>query len=370
MNVCARFLGFILRIDHSLNKHVNTIVISKFVGLGSIIQATPLIQALRKKYPQAKIVFVSTQSHVTILEHIEEIDGILTVSDKSLSAVISSTWKLLRDLWRLKPDLFIDLEFYSNYSSIVTTFSKATNRLGFYKQDKIYRKGVYNYLVPFSVEMPIAETYLQFAKLIGCNDTSTQLKIKVGTGPHAEIIKNKTGLDTREKYIVVNPNASDLRLERRWPASSYASTINHILKTYPQHKIVLIGNKAEEPYVTELLQNTEKSERIINSAGKLSLAELIFLIAHAGVMITNDTGPMHIAFAMNTKTITLFGPCSPAQYGRSGNVTTLYKQVHCSPCVHKYVIPPCKGDNICMKNITVAEVEAAIRNAVPGLESR
>ena len=77
-------------------------------------------------------------------------------------------------------------------------------------------------------------------------------------------------------------------------------------------------------------------------------------------MISNDTGPMHIAFAVNTKTIALFGPCSPLQYGDIHAVEIFYKHVHCSPCVHKYLRPPCHGDNICMKNISAGEVKNAV----------
>jgi len=156
--VLARLLGYILRIDHRLDRDFETIVICKYAGLGSIIQATPLIQTLRKKYPRAKIIFVTTRSHASLIEQIPSIDEAILVSDKNLWQVLSSSVKLLLNMWRIKPGLYIDLEFYSNYSGIMTTLSKATNRFGFYNPGKTYRKGIYNYLVPFSVTMPISET--------------------------------------------------------------------------------------------------------------------------------------------------------------------------------------------------------------------
>ena len=72
--------------------------------------------------------------------------------------------------------------------------------------------------------------------------------------------------------------------------------------------------------------------------------------------MTNDTGPMHIAFSCGTPTVALFGPASPIQYPGIKNTSIIYKDVYCSPCVHDFVIPPCNGDNICMKLITVSEV--------------
>ena len=73
-------------------------------------------------------------------------------------------------------------------------------------------------------------------------------------------------------------------------------------------------------------------------------------------MISNDTGPMHIAFCTKTPIICLFGPCSPDQYGMSEFAHIIYKNAYCSPCVHDFEIPLCKGDNVCMKLISTKEV--------------
>lgn len=359
----ARILGFLLRIDHSLDKEFEKIVISKYAGLGSIIQATPLIQTLRKNFPKAKFIFVSTEANSILLKHIPEIDEILLVSDKNFVSVLKTSLRLIKSLWRIKPDLYIDLEFYSNYSGIITTLSKATNRLGFAKKSKAYRKGIYNYLVPFSVDSPISQTYLQFAELVNCKEIVSALKIEIPekTG---EKFSEKIDILPDQKYIVVNPNASDLRIERRWPKESYIQTILFLLNNYPTYTIVLIGNKLEAAYIDEITSSLPTRSNLINSAGKLNLSELICLIANANLMVTNDTGPMHIAFALNIKTISLFGPCSPLQYGHVSNSITFYKKVHCSPCVHTHLTPPCHGDNICMKNIKVEEVILALSQSL------
>ena len=95
---------------------------------------------------------------------------------------------------------------------------------------------------------------------------------------------------------------------------------------------------------------------MINTAGQLSIEELIALINKTELMITNDTGPMHLSFAANRPTIALFGPASPIQFGNHTAVDAIYKKVPCSPCVHNFIQPPCNGNNICMKQIEVAEV--------------
>ncbi len=360
INTLARLLGLILKIDHRLDKPFDSIVIAKYIGLGSIIQATPLIQTLRIKFPNAKIIFLTTQGNKALINHIPEIDDTIIVSDKNILKVFFTTSKAIFQLWKVKPQIFIDLEFYSSYSSIVGTLSKATNRLGFSKQDLVFRKGVYNYLVPFDINTPISSSYLQFAKLLYCDNLITKLKISVDSSSYSDL-KKILNISDAKKYIIINPNASDLRIERRWPKENYVNLINKLIINHLDYTLILIGDKTEMTYVNEI-ERMLNTKNIINSAGKLSLTQLITLISGAHLMITNDTGPMHIAYACNVKTISLFGPCSPLQYGGIESAIIFYKKVHCSPCVHQYLVPPCHGDNQCMKQITETEVYNSVNN--------
>ena len=73
-------------------------------------------------------------------------------------------------------------------------------------------------------------------------------------------------------------------------------------------------------------------------------------------MISNDTGPMHIALCTKTPIICLFGPCSPELSGIHENTIKVYKEINCSPCVHEFEVSPCNGENICMQLISPQEV--------------
>ncbi|MCE9539309.1 MAG: glycosyltransferase family 9 protein [Bacteroidetes bacterium] len=370
LNVLARVLGFLLRIDHSLNKPIKTIAVCKFVGLGSIIQATPLLQTLRKNYPDASIIFISNESNRALLNHITEIDTVFTISDKGISALLKTTASLLFKLWKQKPDVYIDLEIYSNYSSVIATMSLSKNRIGFFKNDKTYRKGIYTHMLYFNVKSPISQTYLQFARLLGCKNIVSELSINTKNidDNTSRIIDQKLNT-TLQKYIVVNPNASDLRLERRWDLENFATLIHKMCVEFPEYKIILIGAGNETEYVGRLSSQLKAKKNVLDSSGKLSIKELLILTTNASLMITNDTGPMHIAFALKVKTVALFGPCSPQQYGGIENTITIYKNTYCSPCVHEFITPPCKGDNQCMKKIKVEEVLNSVRSQLNSTSS-
>lgn len=364
LNIMARILGFLFRIDHSLTKPLKTIAVCKYVGLGSIIQTTPLLQTLRKNYPEARIIFVTSNSNKSLLSHIDGIDEVITISENGIGPLLFSSITLLLKLWKHRPDLYIDLEIYSNYSSMIATMSLSRNRVGFFKNDKTYRKGMYTHMLFFNVKSPISQTYLQFARLLKCKDIIFELAINTNIDQNTSESIYKKLNTTLNKYIIINPNASELRLERRWSSENFITLIDNISSEFPDRQIIVIGAPNETDYVNSLFTKLSSRKNVIDSSGKLSIKELIHIISKAELMITNDTGPMHIAFALKTKTVSLFGPCSPQQYGGIENNITIYKNIYCSPCVHEFLIPPCKGDNQCMKKITVTEVMNNVRSTL------
>jgi ADP-heptose:LPS heptosyltransferase len=174
------------------------------------------------------------------------------------------------------------------------------------------------------------------------------------TGTDVQSLRERFNLSSG--YIVINPNASDLRIERRWPMEKFSTLIDRMNAAFPEKKIVLIGSRSEVPVSEFVISGLKKKESVVDTSGKLSLSELITLIGGSSFMVTNDTGPMHISFALKKRTIALFGPASPVQFGNHPQAVSVYKKTPCSPCVHSSVKPPCNGDNICMKNISVEEV--------------
>jgi ADP-heptose:LPS heptosyltransferase len=349
LNLVTRIVGKILRIDHNLDKSFKTIAICKFKGMGSIIQATPMIAAIKEQHPEAEIIFVSTCGNRKLLERIDLIDTVICLDDRSFLKLLRTFFSSLYKLIRKKPDVYIDLEIYSDFSSLFTLFTLSQNRIGYYLRSSTFRMGIYTHMMFFNPRVPISEVYLQMAWLIGYRGPKP---------PLYPIYKNiETSPEARypSPYIVINPNASDLRIERRWPAKNFVALIQDLLKSYPQKKILLIGSGSERTY-TQSIKDELPDERVINFAGKTTLDDLIQIIRNANVLITNDTGPMHLGFACKTPAVCLFGPCAPTQYGQYENAWIIYHNLYCSPCVHEFETPPCNGNNICMQKINVKEV--------------
>ena len=338
-------------------------IVCKLVGIGSIVQSTTLLVNLKKQFPDLKIAYFSTEGNRVLLENIPLIDEVITISDKSLFTLFISSLQATWKCWRFKPDIFLDIEVYSNLTSFLSCLSMARDRIGFYRKDQSERLGIYTHMLYFNIKAPINQSYLQMGRLIGCVNTSPELyPIQL-----ADDVKKNAEEKFRQnfqiepcQYILINPNASDLRIERRWPAERFIEFINVISEVSPL-KCVLIGSKDERSYVESIIQSVNPchSTKVISTAGELSIPELLCLIKNATLMVTNDTGPMHLAFSLKTRTLSLFGPCNPIQYGNLSNGMAIYKELYCSPCVHEFLIPPCYGDNQCMKMISVKEVTDA-----------
>lgn len=355
-NFLIRIVGQVLQLDHSLDRQFNTIAVAKYKGLGSIVQCTPLLQTLRRNYPHAHIIFVTTRGNRSLLEKLNVVDEILTLRDNNLIATLTSLAGLLLTLWKRRPGVFLDLEIYSSVSSLITSFSLARNRMGYYLRSGNYRMGMYTHMMYYNIHSPVSEVYLQFARLLGCREIITSLYSLKGSG------KAMTNLQT--PYFVINVNASDLRIERRWTPGGFIVLIDQLCREYPQHHFILIGNAQERIYVNHIYEKLNDCSRVVDLAGNTTFDELLGIIEGSQLMITNDTGPMHLGFALDTRIVALFGPCSPAQYGGHKKVTVIYKNVYCSPCVHEFITPPCRGDNQCMKLIGITEVMEAVKNTL------
>lgn len=358
-NFMVRLLGQVLRIDHSLEGPFKTIAICKYKGLGSIIQAIPLMEALKQKYPNAQLIFVTTKANKELVGHISLIDRCILLDDRSIWSVLTHYPRFVSQLISARIGVFIDLEIYSDFSSLTATLSMAKNRFGYYLKASHYRLGVYTHMMYFNTRVSIKQTYLQMGRLLQADESQSGAATLSFEKEHLiDSVVNK-------RYILINANASDLRIERRWGAENFIRLIEALHLNYADHSIVLIGSPSEKVYIDSICEKVAVPS-LINLAGKTNLKELFAVIGTSELVITNDTGPMHIAAALRVPTVALFGPCSPDQYAVHDRVVAVYQNLYCSPCVHEFDVPPCHGDNQCMKQITLDAVMNAVVKALEG----
>jgi len=367
MNLGARFLGFLLRRDHSADPaRVRTIVVAKILGMGSIVHSGPMLAGLRERFPQARILFLTAGSNRALVERLPMVDGGIYIDDRSVPGLLASTLKAMALLIRSRVDLYFDLEVYSASASILALCSLARNRYGLYRHSARFKKGIYTHLIYFNTRNAVARIYLQLLHSAGGTGdfTGTLVPIEVLPEEKARVAAKLAawGLPAGSPYVLVNPNASDLLVERRWPAERFCEVLEAMAR--PGLHWVLVGTGEERAYVEALRERLtpECRDAVLNTAGRLGLHEFIALVQGAAVVLTNDTGPMHLAGALGKPTVCLFGPGSPEHYGIHGDQVEVVRcPVACSPCIYETDAPPCAGNNVCMQLIRPERVVASLK---------
>jgi ADP-heptose:LPS heptosyltransferase len=160
----------------------------------------------------------------------------------------------------------------------------------------------------------------------------------------------------KQPLLLVNPNASELLVQRRWAPESFSALIVALHTKWPDCLILITGSPAEHAYV-ESVRLGANVPNALNFAGQVSFAELPALYTLADVMVTNDSGPGHFSSVTGLHTVVLFGPETPALYGSLGRSIPITAQLACSPCVSaaNHRKTPC-SDNACMRAISVDQV--------------
>lgn len=360
----AFLLGKIIKIDHTINKeNVKTVVIAKYLGLGSIVRSEVVINDIKMSFPEAKIHYLTSVKNKSIFDIIKNVDNVLTIDDSGIMSMIVSTFKLVVSLISIKVDAFIDLEVYSRYSTCIAIMSCARNRYGFFRYDVHWHIGIYTHMLYFNNSQNITDIYLQISNyLTSSNSYNKNIPKFLFNDKHKEDVNNYFNevignKDNRDLYIGINANASELALERRYPPEYFCELIENLLNVKEKNIFIfLIGSPSEKKYLEDEIYNklsSNKKNRVFLTAGMFSLNSSIYLISKFDLFITTDSGPLHFAYAQNVNIISIWGPCSHLHYSLPNydNDVAVNSNAYCSPCIHLTVRPPCGGNNVCLKNL-------------------
>lgn len=357
----AFFLGRFLNINHSITKeNVKNVVIAKYLGLGSIVRSQVIIEDIKTVFPNAKIYYLTSKKNKAIFDIIRNVDKVFTIDDAGIISMAFSTFNLIKNLLKIKVDIFMDLEVYSRYSTCISIMSCARNRYGFFRHDIHWHIGVYTHMLYFNNQKNISEIYLQLSKYLTRSDNNYKslpsFNFREDNKKEVEdyFLKN---LKRKEKdlYIGINANASELALERRYPPAYFTELIENLLNIKNVY-IFLIGSPSERQYLEEEIYNklnAKNRDKVFLTAGLFSLNSSIYLLSKFDLFITTDSGPLHFAYAQNINIISVWGPCSHFHYGIKNykNDIAINTNAYCSPCIHLTIRPPCRGHNICLQKI-------------------
>jgi len=349
-----------------------SVLVMKFFGMGSVLLSSSFVSALHERLPNVKIIYLTFGANLEMLEMLPQVSFRLAISTSSLHQFIYDSFRAWRLIQGESVDATFDLEFFSKFSTLVSFLSRAPVRVG-YALPTYWRRMHLTVPVPFGHNKHVTQVFLSQLQAVGlppqqaASVTSLQASLIINACMERALNLQSNGFE----IIVVNINAGSTSLERRWPPGRFIEVCRALLAERPGVRFVFTGSIEERGYVEEALRHdVGVQHNSINAAGLLSLGELIALLERSSLLLTNDSGPMHIAAAMGRPVVALFGPESPAFYGPSAQSSlTIYKAISCSPCLNAYnaKLFVCPFDARCMKEISIAEVLAAVRSLRPAL---
>lgn len=348
------------------------IVVIKALGFGSIVQMAPMLQSLRSAYPQARITLLTFQQNaglaalmplIDTAECIEFRQGLVRFFLQSLSRA----WRLRR----LRPELVIDAEFFSYYAAFLTwliSWPRAVS-IGYYNNRRS-KDWIFTHAIAIDLSEHITECFKKALSPLGINGGAMALehcgfRVAEAAERSMEERLREMGVAPHAPIVVANINASDLCLNRRWPAENFQRMVRalHERGHWRDAAIIFIGAPEDVPYVGACLAPLKDIPQVHDLSGRTSLAELAALLKRATLFVGNDSGPLHLAEAFGTPCIAFFGPETPRLYGPRGEQhTVFYTRPHCSPCLNAFYSKDNKcNNNICVKAITVDAVAEAVR---------
>lgn len=381
------FFGSILNKFNSIagnrrNKPVKNVLFIELSEMGSAILVDPAMRKLQKEI-NANVhfaIFKKNKPSLDLLKTVPE-GNIYTIRENNMVLFVLDTLKFFLWARQRKIDAVIDLELFSRFTALLTGFSGAPNKVGFHAffNEGLYRGSFLTHKVAYNPHIHIAKNFIAlvnallsakeeipYSKTLIADEEISLGKIEVTEDRKKAIrdivTKCFAGYDqVKDKIILINPNASELLIQRRWPPQNYAELIRKILD-YCTNALVLITGDPREREEAGELKDQVKSERVVNFAGCITFAQLPFLYSISEFMVTNDSGPGHFSAVTDMPSFVIFGPETPALYGSLGKTTAIYAGLACSPCVSatNHRKTACK-DNVCLQVITPQHVFETIK---------
>jgi len=322
-------------------ENINRILVIKLRAIGDVLLSTPVVQNLHDRFPLAKIDFVTDKFAADVVTGNPWLSSVLTFDRKHDSSV-----GMIRQVREKKYDLIVDL-FSNPRSAIITGLSGARLRAGFPFR---WRKYAYNIIIPpragdihnidFNLDalrrldIPVSH----FQPYFPLDSRSVQF---ADDWLHGHNLDGKT---------VVGLNPSGGWYTKRWGLEHYALLGDLISERYGASIIVLWG-PGEEDDARHIQEHMKLPASVIPQT---TLSQLGAIIHRCAFIVSNDSGPMHIAASLNIPTLGIFGPTNPRQQGPygSGNHWVRNEELDCLECS----LTSCPIGNICMTQLRVERV--------------
>jgi len=327
------------------------ILIVKLSSLGDVLHALPTLEALRALFPEGHITWLVEEVHAPVLAGHPALDELwplprLRLGNGRFLPDLRESFKLARRVREQPFDLVIDLQGLLK-SAVWVALARSGQKLGYDRTRELSYLALTERLAPYDPEAHAVWRYLNVARSLGA--AAERPRFRLGLPLPADL-SHLLSLGPGQPLAVVHPGAR--WPTKLWPAAHWARLADWLGEK--GFRVVITGSSGDRALAEEIAAQTETSP--LNLAGRTSLGELAAVLKQARVAVTTDTGPMHLAAALETPVAALFGPTAPWRTGPFGEGHEVVRlDLDCSPCFQRRCPEP-----RCLLELPVSQAQAAV----------
>jgi heptosyltransferase-3 len=328
---------------------MRNILVIKLRYIGDVLLATLTVRAIKAARPDVRVTMMVNRGTEDVLSGNPDMDEIVILDKGSLAAQV----RLIAGLRRRRFDTVIDLTD-GDRAAFLSWISGAPVRIGFNDEHR-WRGCFYTQVVQSApgVQHRIDRDLEALKPMsIQADSRNLQLWLTPEDANSADRLLDELGVQRAQSIVVLQPGAR--YWFKAWPPERFAELADRLTSQYGCQ--VLIGGSHQEGDLAQQIRRMAKSRPII-LAGHTTIKQFAAIAKKSALFVGNDSGAMHIASAVGTPVVALFGPSSPVEWGPRGGATeVIYKGLDCWTCYR----PTCqRGEQNCMKLIAVDEVMSA-----------
>lgn len=321
--------------------------------MGDVIFSTPIFKALKETYPQSQVSCLAVPRVHGILQSVPQIDEIINYDEEGIHKRFLGKLRLILRLRRKNYDI-VFLLHRSTTRTLLSFCAGIPIRVG-YATKKRSRFLTHN-IKPLENEMHRGDQYLHLLEDYGIaiKDRASQLTVSQQAQIDIQGILQQHGIAPNDLFFIINPGGNwNLK---RWPKENF-QLLAHELITQYKVKIIITGALKDIDLADAIVKKLDPKPVVL--AGKTNLQQMMALMKLAKLVISADSGPLHLASSLKTDTIGIYGPTRPEITGPRGGGRSVILQQDVGCNRHACYFLKCT-DNICMKSVTVKDVLNAV----------
>jgi lipopolysaccharide heptosyltransferase II len=323
-------------------------------GIGDAVLFIPMLRALRAAWPNAELDLLAEHRNASVIAPTGLVGHVYRYDRFPID---------LLAILRRRYDLVIDTEQFHCLSAIVAWLTRAPRRIGF---GTTLRRRLFTQAIGYNLETYEAEMFLALARAATGEECQWDPDTPFYPLPDAARQFAQQALQPLKlkHKVAIHPGASIP--ERRWPTERYA----RLAQLLAEHGagVVVLGGPTDVAAAAQIASALDVSTHV-NLAGSCSLVQAAAVVADCDMYVSADSGVLHLAYALGTPTVHLFGPGVLSKWGPPGHrFRSIAAQVPCSPCTTYGYTPPCCQGMVCMLKITPEDVFAAVQAQLSSLD--